>query len=171
MRVSSQSWASLPTGAPAYERTRNEPLRCAWRDLAGADAPDLRGRPRLPASDFGNLVPLTKDHNWAQELRDAGRQLKEWDHNSLTACLGDGDIGLAEVLLDMVAQFALRPDGVHHPLETYEPGPMEEAMLLALDAKEGAGSLVVESLAQGRSREASSDNATALVVRFPRPGA
>lgn len=71
----------------------------------------------------------------------------------------------------MVAELVLCSDGVHHPLETYEPGLMEELMLVGWDAKEGAGSLVAEALAQGRSREASCDNATALVVRFPHSGA
>ncbi|MGW3657163.1 PP2C family protein-serine/threonine phosphatase [Streptomyces sp. NPDC005151] len=145
----------------AVHHPGNPLLRLAWSG-------DVRAY-RL--SRIGTLVPLTKDHNWAQELLDAGRQPKEWDHSSLMTCLEDGDIGFEEVEMDVVAQLVLCSDGVHHPLENYEPGLMEEALLLALDAKEGAGSLVAEALAQGCSREASSDNATALVVRFPRPGA
>lgn len=74
-------------------------------------------------------------------------------------------------MLEMVAELVLCSDGVHHPLETYEPGLMEEALLMALDVKDGAGSLVAEALARGRSRGVSQDNATALVVRFPRNGA
>ncbi|MFF0291069.1 hypothetical protein [Streptomyces sp. NPDC005262] len=116
-------------------------------------------------------MPLTKDHNFAQELRDAGRQPKAWDHMSLTACLEDGDIGFEAVLLEMVAKLVLCSDGVYHPLETYVPGLMEDVMLMALDPKEGAGSLVAEALALGRSGGASQDNATALVVRLPRPSA
>lgn len=157
-------WNHMDPGAAAvvavYHPT-NPRLRLAW----SGDARAYR------LSHIGTLVPLTKDHNFAQELRDAGRQPKEWDHNSLMACLEDGDIGFEEAELDVVAQLVLCSDGVHHPLETYEPGLMEEALLLAPDAKEGAGSLVAEALAQGRTRGASQDNATALVVRFPRPGA
>lgn len=157
-------WNHMDPGAAAVVAVHhpgNPLLRLAW----SGDARAYR------FSDVGTLVPLTKDHNFAQELRDAGRQPKEWDHNSLMACLEDGDIGYEEVLLEMVAKLVLCSDGVYHPLETYEPGLMEEALLLALDPKEGAGSLVAEALAQGRLREASCDNATALVVRFPRPGA
>lgn len=157
-------WNHMDPGAAAVVAVHHPTsplLRLAW----SGDARAYR------FSDFGNLMPLTKDHNWAQELRDAGRTPKAWDHNSLMACLEDGDIGYEEVLVEMVAKLVLCSDGVHHPLETYEPGLMEDALLLALDPKEGAGSLVAEALAQGRLHGVSQDNATALVVRFPRPSA
>jgi serine/threonine protein phosphatase PrpC len=136
-------------------------LRLAW----SGDARAYR------LSRIGTAEPLTKDHNYAQELLDAGRQPKQWDHNSVTSCLEDGEIGAAEVELELVAQLILCSDGVYHPLDTHEPGLLEEAAVLALDAKESASSLVTEALALGRAREERCDNATALVVTFPRPRA
>ncbi|MFD3455804.1 PP2C family protein-serine/threonine phosphatase [Streptomyces sp. NPDC058691] len=120
-------------------------------------------------SHTAGLHPLTKDHNFAQELRDAGREPKKWDHNSVTANLEAGDIGHAEVDVDVVAQLLLCSDGVYHPLETHEPGLLEAVAELALDAKDSAASLVAEALAAGRMHGEKCDNATALVVAFPRP--
>ncbi|WP_127356493.1 PP2C family protein-serine/threonine phosphatase [Actinacidiphila soli] len=154
-------WFYLDPGAVAVVAVYDpaDPLlRLAW----SGDARAYR------LSHIGTIEPLTKDHNWAQELLDAGREPKAWDHNSVTANLEDGVIGSAEVDIDVVAQLVLCSDGVYHPLETHEPGLLEEAALLALDAKDSAASLVAEALAQGRMREATCDNATALVVKFPR---
>lgn len=85
-------WGHMDPGAAAVvvvHHPAGPVLRLAW----SGDARVYR------LSDFGNLVPLTKDHNIAEELRDGGRQPKKRDHGSLMACLEDGDIGLAEVLL------------------------------------------------------------------------
>ncbi|MGW1801700.1 PP2C family protein-serine/threonine phosphatase [Streptomyces sp. NPDC001984] len=122
-------------------------------------------------SHIAGLHQLTKDHNYAQELLDAGRAPKEWDHHSVTANLEDGAIADTEVPVNLVAQLILCSDGVYHPLETHEPGLLEAAAELALDAKDSAASLVAEALAVGRRRGDKCDNATALVVRFPRPSA
>nr|WTB35230.1 hypothetical protein OG781_42375 [Streptomyces sp. NBC_00830] len=69
---------TVHTGAPAYERTRNEPVRCAWRDLAGAEAPDLRGPVIVtgPECRDGLLQPLPPQaaervDRWARLLREA----------------------------------------------------------------------------------------------------
>ncbi|WP_073947598.1 PP2C family protein-serine/threonine phosphatase [Streptomyces kebangsaanensis] len=122
-------------------------------------------------SYVAGLDPLTKDHNYAQELLDAGRTPRQWDHNSVTATLEDGVVGVARCDVDICAQLILCSDGVYHPLETHEPGLLEMAAELALDAKDSAATLVAEALAIGRRRKEACDNATALVVRFPRPGA
>ncbi|WP_217572595.1 PP2C family serine/threonine-protein phosphatase [Streptomyces sp. GbtcB7] len=117
------------------------------------------------------LDQLTKDHNYAQELLDAGCTPKAWDHHSVTAHLEDGEIGRTQVEVDLVPQLILCSDGVYYPLETREPGLLEAAAELALDAKDSAGSLVAEALAVGRRHDEKCDNATALVVTFPRPTA
>jgi serine/threonine protein phosphatase PrpC len=134
-------------------------LRLAW----SGDARAYR------LSHIAGLNQLTKDHNYAQELLDAGRTPKEWDHNSVTATLEDGVVDHTEVPVNLIAQLILCSDGVYHPLETHEPGLLEAAAELALDAKDGAASLVAEALAVGRRRGDKRDNATALVVAFPRP--
>lgn len=133
-------------------------LRLAWSGDARAYRRDR----------IAGLDQLTKDHNYAQELLDAGRTPEEWDHHSVTANLEEGEIGKAQVHMDVMAQLILCSDGVYHPLETHEPGLLEETAGRALDAKDSAGSLVAEALAVGRCRDEKRDNATALVVTFPR---
>lgn len=51
---------TVHTATPAYERTRNEIVRAAWRDLAGGSAPDLRGPAIItgPPRRDGLLQPL-----------------------------------------------------------------------------------------------------------------
>ncbi|MGW4047365.1 hypothetical protein [Streptomyces sp. NPDC004721] len=157
-------WGHLDPGAVAVVAVYHpdDPLlRVAW----SGDARAYR------LSYIAGLDPLTKDHNFAQELLDAGRTPKKWDHNSVTANLEDGAVGHAQCEVDICAQLILCSDGVYHPLEEHEPGLLEMAAELALDAKDSAAALVAEALAIGRRREEACDNATALVVRFPRPGA
>ncbi|MEU2857619.1 hypothetical protein ABZ672_04200 [Streptomyces mirabilis] len=136
-------------------------LRLAW----SGDARAYR------LNHIADLHHLTKDHNYAQELLDTGRTPKKWDHNSVTATLEEGQIGNTQVDVDLIAQLILSSDGVYHPLETHEPGLLEEVAELALDAKDSAASLVSEALAVGRRHDEKRDNATALVVTFPRPTA
>ncbi|MFF3516150.1 PP2C family protein-serine/threonine phosphatase [Streptomyces sp. NPDC002573] len=160
-RLRTRRWRHMDPGAVAVVAVyhRGDPLlRLAW----SGDARAYR------LSHVAGLHQLTKDHNWAQELLDAGRTPHEWDHNSVTACLEDGVIGDTQVPVDLVAQLILCSDGVYHPLETHEPGLLEAAAELALDAKDSAASLVAEALAVGVRRGDKRDNATALVVTFPR---
>ncbi|WP_330306271.1 MULTISPECIES: hypothetical protein [unclassified Streptomyces] len=163
-RSGARRWHPMDPGAVAVVAVyhHGDPaLRLAW----SGDARAYR------LSHIAGLHQLTKDHNYAQELLDAGRTPKEWDHNSVTANLEEGEVGSAQVDVDLVAQLILCSDGVYHPLETHEPGLLEAAAELALDAKDTAGSLVAEALAVGRCHDESRDNATALVVTFPRPTA
>ncbi|MGW1157809.1 PP2C family protein-serine/threonine phosphatase [Streptomyces sp. NPDC002519] len=161
-RLRARRWGWMDPGAVAVVavyQPGDPKLRLAWSG-------DARGY-RL--SHVTGLHQLTKDHNYAQELLDAGRTPREWDHNSVTAHLEDGEIGDTEVPVNLVAQLILCSDGVYHPLETHEPGLLEAAAELALDAKDSAASLVAEALAVGVRRGDKRDNATALVVRFPHP--
>ena len=153
-------WEPAAVAVVAVHHHGDPMLRLAW----SGDARAYR------LSRINGLHQLTKDHNYAQELLDAGRTPKEWDHNSVTANLEDGEIGSSQVEVDLAAQLILCSDGVYHPLETHEPGLLEAAAELALDAKDSAATLVAEALAVGRARNQARDNATALVVRFPRPG-
>lgn len=136
-------------------------LRLAW----SGDARAYR------LNHIAGLHQLTKDHNYAQTLLDTGRTPREWDHHSVTAHLEEGEIGNAQVDVDLVAQLILCSDGVYHPLETHEPGLLEALAELALDAKDSAISLVAEALAVACRHDKKRDNATALVVAFPRPAA
>ncbi|MFF3378091.1 PP2C family protein-serine/threonine phosphatase [Streptomyces sp. NPDC002680] len=133
-------------------------LRLAWSG-------DARAYRR---NHIAGLDQLTKDHSYAQELLDAGRTPKESDHHSVTAILEEGEIGDAQVDVDLIAQLIFCTDGVYYPLETNEPGLMEATAEFTLDAKDSAGLLVSEALAVGRRRDGERDNATALVVTFPR---
>ncbi|MGW3246617.1 PP2C family protein-serine/threonine phosphatase [Streptomyces sp. NPDC001070] len=160
-RLRARRWHYMDPGAVAVVAVHDpaEPVvRLAW----SGDARAYR------LSHLGTLEQLTKDHNWAQHLLDAGRTPKEWDHNSVMANLEDGDIGTAETPVEITAQLLLCSDGVYHPLETHEPGLLEAIAELALDAKDSAASLVSEALAVGRRLDERRDNATALVVAFPR---
>lgn len=154
-------WSHMDPGAVAvvavYDRT--DPLiRVAW----SGDARAYR------LSHVDTIEPLTKDHNYAQELLDAGLQPKAWDHHSVTSTLEEGPIGSAAAPADLFAQLILCTDGVYHPLETQEPGLLQLTALMGLDAKGSAGALVDDAVRCALRWKGKSDNATALVVAFPR---
>ncbi|MDX2849259.1 protein phosphatase 2C domain-containing protein [Streptomyces sp. PA03-3a] len=153
----SRRWHYMDPGAVAVDAVHHHDdpvLQLAW----SGDARAYR------FSRTGVLHQLTKDHNYAQELLDASRTPRKWDHNSVTANLEYGAIGHLQVHADLVRQLILCSDGVYHPLETHEPGLLEAVAELALDAKDSAASLVTEALAAGQRHGEKCDNATALVV-------
>ncbi|REE61475.1 serine/threonine protein phosphatase PrpC [Streptomyces sp. 3212.3] len=155
-------WSHMDPGAVAvvavYDRA-DSLIRVAW----SGDARAYR------LSHIDTIERLTKDHNYAQELMDAGRQPKAWDHHSVTSTLEEGEIGSVAAPAELFAQLILCSDGVYHPLETYEPGLLQLTAHMGLDAKGSAGSLVDDGVRCARRWQDKSDNATALVVAFPRP--
>lgn len=110
---------------------------------------------------IGISQPVTRDHNYAQDLRSRGRTPGPYDRNFITSCLMNGDIGTATIERGHTRRLLLCTDGAYAPLE--ERGQDVGGILdLADDAKDAATLVVDDAIAA--SADESPDNATALVV-------
>ncbi|WP_327297805.1 MULTISPECIES: protein phosphatase 2C domain-containing protein [unclassified Streptomyces] len=112
----------------------------------------------------GMAVPLTRDHNYAEELRARGRTPGPYDRNFITSCLMRGPIASGAVKRKYARRLLLCTDGVHVPLEERARG-VEDILDFATDAKDAATMCVGDAMKAVGSDVP--DNATALVVDFP----
>ncbi|MDF9813054.1 protein phosphatase 2C domain-containing protein [Streptomyces sp. SPB162] len=115
---------------------------------------------------IGTAVPLTRDHNFAEEQRSRGRTPGPYDRDFITSCLMRGSITAGVVERKYARRLLLCTDGVHAPLERRgrEVGGILD---LATDAKDAATMCVADAL-KAAGPEDVPDNATALVVDFSR---
>lgn len=115
---------------------------------------------------IGTAVPLTRDHDFAEEQRARGRATRPYKRDFITSCLRRGSIAAGVVERKYARRLLLCTDGVHSPLERRERG-VGDILDLASDAKDAATMCVADALEAARP-EGTPDNATALVVDFSR---
>ncbi|MET9353580.1 protein phosphatase 2C domain-containing protein [Streptomyces sp. NPDC006617] len=114
---------------------------------------------------IGTAVPLTKDHNYAEEQRARGRIPGPYDRDFITSCLMRGSIAAGAVERKYARRLLLCTDGVHVPLEQRGRG-VGDILDLAADAK-GAATMCIADALEAAGPDGVPDNATALVVDFP----
>lgn len=114
---------------------------------------------------IGMAVPLTRDHNYAEELRARGRTPGPYDRDFITSCVMQGPIAAGAVERKYARRLLLCTDGVYAPLEERERG-VGDILDLATDAKDAATMCVGDAMKAARADDVP-DNATALVVEFP----
>ncbi|MEV6378990.1 hypothetical protein AB0M31_06160 [Streptomyces sp. NPDC051773] len=130
---------------------RSPLIRVAWCGDARAY--------RLAPIGISQLV--TRDHNYAQDLRSRGRTPGPYDRNFVTSCLMNGDIGTATIERGHTRRMLLCTDGVYAPLGA-RGRDVGGILDLADDAKDAATLVVDDAIAA--CADEFPDNATALVV-------